>query len=216
MKHGSGINGRDDRSIGVETHMTDVFSKINPTKSRIRVRGGVRRLSCSWVFLQDYTVFYLNITPFFTSHSRNVVDLNFSLTCLQMISIQIIMKICYMYTTKEVQLKPESVHETRSEPNLPKWKREPIIICVTFDIAEEIQRSTLKIVQIPDPWFPSVNTCSRYYHHWYTEVRGEQKPLKVKLRRETIIISSKWISGHEAYLLWYNWWMPKVFKWKCE
>jgi hypothetical protein len=225
MKHGSGINGRDDRSIGVEIHMTDLFSKINPTdplrlskqitrrkrnwsdssgswlttvdasrwvckkslfgmvdwgkldgqssilhlvtvwrtpsdsgtpselvvwvscpigwkivrpkrvwgkvKSRIRVRGGVRRLSCSWVFLQDYVVFYLNITPFFT--------------CLQMISIQIIMKICYMYTTKEVQLKPESVHKTRSEPNLPKWKREPIIICVTFDVTEEIQGSPVKV-----------------------------------------------------------------------
>jgi hypothetical protein len=31
MKHGSGINDRDDRSRGIEILMTDAFAKINPT-----------------------------------------------------------------------------------------------------------------------------------------------------------------------------------------
>jgi hypothetical protein len=31
MKHGSGIKDRDDKSSGIEIHMTDDFAKINPT-----------------------------------------------------------------------------------------------------------------------------------------------------------------------------------------
>jgi hypothetical protein len=31
MKHGSGMKGRDDRSIGIEILMTDAFTKIKPT-----------------------------------------------------------------------------------------------------------------------------------------------------------------------------------------
>jgi hypothetical protein len=31
MKHGSGINDRDDRSSGIEILMTDAFAKIKPT-----------------------------------------------------------------------------------------------------------------------------------------------------------------------------------------
>jgi hypothetical protein len=31
MKHGSGINDRDDRSSGIEIRMTDALAKINPT-----------------------------------------------------------------------------------------------------------------------------------------------------------------------------------------
>jgi hypothetical protein len=37
MKHGSGINDRDDRSRGIEILMTDVFVKINPTEVRTRI-----------------------------------------------------------------------------------------------------------------------------------------------------------------------------------
>jgi hypothetical protein len=31
MKHGRGINDRDDKSSGIEIHMTDDLGKINPT-----------------------------------------------------------------------------------------------------------------------------------------------------------------------------------------
>ena len=31
MKRGKGINGRDDRSSGIEILMADAFDKINPT-----------------------------------------------------------------------------------------------------------------------------------------------------------------------------------------
>ncbi len=31
MKHGNGIKGRDDESIGLEILITEVFGKINPT-----------------------------------------------------------------------------------------------------------------------------------------------------------------------------------------
>ncbi len=31
MKHGRGINDRDDKSNGIEIHMTDDLGKINPT-----------------------------------------------------------------------------------------------------------------------------------------------------------------------------------------
>jgi hypothetical protein len=31
MKHGNGINDRDDRSSGIEILMADAFAKINPT-----------------------------------------------------------------------------------------------------------------------------------------------------------------------------------------
>ncbi len=31
MKHGRGINGRDDRSSGIEIRMADALAKINPT-----------------------------------------------------------------------------------------------------------------------------------------------------------------------------------------
>jgi hypothetical protein len=37
MKHGSGINDRDDRSSGIEILMTDVFATINPTEVRTRI-----------------------------------------------------------------------------------------------------------------------------------------------------------------------------------
>jgi hypothetical protein len=32
MKRGRGINGRDDRSSGIEIRMADAFAKINPTE----------------------------------------------------------------------------------------------------------------------------------------------------------------------------------------
>ena len=31
MKRGSGIKGRDDKSSGIEIHMSDTLAKINPT-----------------------------------------------------------------------------------------------------------------------------------------------------------------------------------------
>jgi hypothetical protein len=31
MKHGNGINGRDDKSSGIEILMAEAFAKINPT-----------------------------------------------------------------------------------------------------------------------------------------------------------------------------------------
>ena len=31
MKRGRGIKGRDDKTMGMEIHMTEDFSKINPT-----------------------------------------------------------------------------------------------------------------------------------------------------------------------------------------
>jgi hypothetical protein len=33
MKRGRGINGRDDRSSGIEIRMAEAFAKINPTDS---------------------------------------------------------------------------------------------------------------------------------------------------------------------------------------
>jgi hypothetical protein len=35
MKHGRGINDRDDRSSGVEIRITEAFAKINPTEPLI-------------------------------------------------------------------------------------------------------------------------------------------------------------------------------------
>ncbi len=40
MKRGKGINGRDDRSSGIEILMTDVFAKINPN-----LKGSVGNLN---------------------------------------------------------------------------------------------------------------------------------------------------------------------------
>jgi hypothetical protein len=39
MKHGSGIKGRDDKSSGIEIHMTDALAKINPTDPISQSRG---------------------------------------------------------------------------------------------------------------------------------------------------------------------------------
>jgi hypothetical protein len=32
MKYGNGINGRDDKSSGIEILMTEAFTKVNPTE----------------------------------------------------------------------------------------------------------------------------------------------------------------------------------------
>ncbi len=48
MKRGSGIKGRDDRSIGIEIRIGDTLTKINPTDPLILVKQAVRRnLNCS-------------------------------------------------------------------------------------------------------------------------------------------------------------------------
>jgi hypothetical protein len=38
LKHGSGIKDRDDRSIGIEIHITEALAKINPTDPLILVK----------------------------------------------------------------------------------------------------------------------------------------------------------------------------------
>ncbi len=38
MKRGSGIKGRDDRSIGIESRIDDALTKINPTDPLILVK----------------------------------------------------------------------------------------------------------------------------------------------------------------------------------
>jgi len=43
MKHGSGITDLDDKSIGIEILVTEVFVKINPTDLLILVQQTVRR-----------------------------------------------------------------------------------------------------------------------------------------------------------------------------
>ncbi len=48
MKHGSGIKDRDDKSSGIEIHMTDDLPKINPTDPLILAKQAERRnLNCS-------------------------------------------------------------------------------------------------------------------------------------------------------------------------
>ena len=48
MKHGCGIKDRDDKSSGVEIHMTDVLAKINPTDPLLLAKQTARRnLNCS-------------------------------------------------------------------------------------------------------------------------------------------------------------------------
>ena len=48
MKHVSGIKGRDDKSSGIDMHMTDALAKINPTDPLILAKQVVRRnLNCS-------------------------------------------------------------------------------------------------------------------------------------------------------------------------
>ncbi len=42
MKRGRGINGLDDKSSGIETHITDVLTKINPETSRCACRRSKR------------------------------------------------------------------------------------------------------------------------------------------------------------------------------
>jgi hypothetical protein len=43
MKRGRGIKGLDDKSIGMEILMTEVFAKINPTDPLILAKQAVRR-----------------------------------------------------------------------------------------------------------------------------------------------------------------------------
>jgi hypothetical protein len=48
MKHDSGIKDRDDKSRGIEIHMTDDLTKINPTDPLILAKQAERRnLNCS-------------------------------------------------------------------------------------------------------------------------------------------------------------------------
>jgi hypothetical protein len=43
MKHGHGIKGRDDKSSGIEIHISEVFDKIKPTDPLMLVKQVTRR-----------------------------------------------------------------------------------------------------------------------------------------------------------------------------
>ncbi len=43
MKRGNGINGRDDKSSGMEILMSEAFAKINPTYPLMLVKATGRR-----------------------------------------------------------------------------------------------------------------------------------------------------------------------------
>jgi hypothetical protein len=48
MKHGSGINDRDDKSSGIDIRIADVLAKINPDDPLILAKQAARRnLNCS-------------------------------------------------------------------------------------------------------------------------------------------------------------------------
>ena len=51
MKRGRGINGRDERSSGIEIRMADALTKINPTDPLILVKQTARRKSVVYLFV---------------------------------------------------------------------------------------------------------------------------------------------------------------------
>jgi hypothetical protein len=102
-------------------------------KSIIRSRGGGRRSTCSWGFPRPHSLLSPD-HPFCTRDRRNLVDLN-SVTHRSQETTQLVgpIKVGIRYT------------ETRTKPNLPQRKWEPIIIGTTLNMTKNPKGFEVKV-----------------------------------------------------------------------